>query len=76
MLAALGRALSSVAIVLQCSVLVAGGTGVSALGSGALAGDGLRIAQADPDSREAETTFWNAVKDSGDADMIESYRRP
>jgi len=48
MLAALGRALSSVAIVLQCSVLVAGGTGVSALGSGALAGDGLRIAQADP----------------------------
>ncbi len=58
---------------LQCSVLVAGGAGVSALGSGALAGDSLRIAQADPDSREAEKTFWDAVKDSGDEDMLEAY---
>jgi len=30
-------------------------------------------AQADPDSQEAEKTFWDAVKDSGDPDMIEAY---
>ncbi len=32
-----------------------------------------RIAQAAPDSRETEKTFWDAVKDSGDPDMIDAY---
>jgi formylglycine-generating enzyme required for sulfatase activity len=35
--------------------------------------DRIVLAQVDPDSREAEKTFWDAVKDSGDAEMIEAY---
>lgn len=35
--------------------------------------DPIVLAQADPDSREAEKTFWETVKDSDDPDMIEAY---
>jgi len=33
---------------------------------------GVRYTQADPDSQEAEETFWDAVKDSGAPDLIEA----
>ena len=34
---------------------------------------GKQLVQASPESSEAETVFWNEVKDSGDADMIEAF---
>jgi len=40
---------------------------------GASIPDALRYAQADPDSREVEETFWDSVKESGDPDMIDAY---
>jgi hypothetical protein len=50
-----------------------GRTHAAVIGSLPSAHNGTEYAQADPDSCEAEKTFWDAVKDSADPDICRNY---